>query len=188
MNFLSIIWVSNIHKILKYFEATRTALRRVRRIRDAYTLQTSRATGQVNGGSATGDTLISIENISGGSQYNDTLIGDDNDNYLNGNTGDDIVDGGNGNDLLNGGWIGNDTITGGAGADIFDFDWDWGNDTVTDFEDGLDMIDLSDTNLIFTDLTIVQNNTDVIITDPNGNSITLENALVSNITADDFIF
>ena len=64
---------------------------------------------------ATGDTFISIENLTG-SQGDDTLTGDSADNELRGGNGDDTLSGGDGDDTLYGG-AGNDTLTGGAGAD-----------------------------------------------------------------------
>src|SRR5262245_49121310 len=65
------------------------------------------ATGEAHGGTAEGDILESIENLTG-SFYNDVLIGDYHDNVLSGSWGDDFLNGGAGADILNGGW-GNDT-------------------------------------------------------------------------------
>ncbi|MDZ4843388.1 MAG: calcium-binding protein [Hyphomicrobium aestuarii] len=85
---------------------------------------------------ATGDTYVSIENVTG-SKYNDTISGNSADNKLfggdgndtlNGRAGNDVLVGGNGNDTLNGG-IGNDVLIGGAGADHFD--GGEGNDAVS---------------------------------------------------------
>jgi Ca2+-binding RTX toxin-like protein len=52
-----------------------------------------------------------------------------------------ILDGGDGNDVLHGGQ-GNDLLTGGAGADSFAFSGSNGMDTITDFQAGLDKIDI----------------------------------------------
>ena len=52
------------------------------------------------------------------------------------------VGGGEGDDWLSGG-IGTDTLTGGAGADTFVYFAGHGSDTITDFADGEDKIDLS---------------------------------------------
>ena len=51
------------------------------------------------GGDATGDTLISIENLTG-SAYDDTLIGASNDNYFIGGRGNDTIDGDGGIDTV----------------------------------------------------------------------------------------
>jgi serralysin len=71
--------------------------------------------GLASGGDATGDTLISIENLTG-SNYSDKLGGDDVSNVLNGQEGNDILMGRGGNDTLYGG-SGEDIISGDAGAD-----------------------------------------------------------------------
>jgi Ca2+-binding RTX toxin-like protein/chaperonin cofactor prefoldin len=88
-------------------------------------------------GTAGGDTLISIENLTGGlgddvlsgDRNNNILAGGKGDDELNGRNGDDVLLGGEGNDTLNGGngndWFsgggGINTIDGGAGFDILDF-------------------------------------------------------------------
>ena len=86
------------------------------------------------------DTLVSIENVIGSSS-NDTLIGDGGSNVLHGGAGNDTLYGGAGNDFIYGD-LGNDTLNGGAGADVFVFQ-DLSNDTVKDFQTGIDKIDLS---------------------------------------------
>jgi Ca2+-binding RTX toxin-like protein len=67
------------------------------------------ATSKGSGGDATGDTLISIENV-GGSAYGDKLTGSAADNYIDGFYGDDRIEGGGGADTLDGG-AGVDTVT-----------------------------------------------------------------------------
>ncbi|MEP5001717.1 MAG: hypothetical protein ABJT05_05395, partial [Paracoccaceae bacterium] len=75
----------------------------------------------------------------------DTLNGGSNADVLDGGPGDDRVRGDDGVDHLNGN-SGNDLLNGGANADTFWF-FDihsMGRDRITDFEDGLDVINLSD--------------------------------------------
>ena len=64
------------------------------------------------------------------------------DERLIGSAGDDMINGGAGNDFLHDG-AGADTLTGGAGADVFVFARDGAVDAITDFEAGLDRIDVS---------------------------------------------
>jgi Ca2+-binding RTX toxin-like protein len=75
---------------------------------------------------------------------------------LNGLAGDDVIDasgvtassmrfilnGGDGNDVLHGG-SGDDLLNGGVGADRFVFSGSNGTDTITDFQAGVDKIDIS---------------------------------------------
>lgn len=91
-----------------------------------------------------GDLRSLIENAKGGSG-NDTILGNQGKNYLIGNGGSDTLKGAAGNDKLAGG-TGNDTLTGGKGSDIFIFKKGYGRDTVTDFKDNVDDIDLRSYN------------------------------------------
>jgi Ca2+-binding RTX toxin-like protein len=60
-------------------------------------------TGKGHGGTAEGDQLYSIENLTG-SWWDDLLFGNANDNVLFGLGGDDLLEGGAGADTLDGGW------------------------------------------------------------------------------------
>ncbi len=62
---------------------------------------------------------------------------------IEGGAGDDTLTGGVGNDTVAGG-AGNDTLTGGGGSDIFVFAAGDGDDTITDFEVGIDTLELLD--------------------------------------------
>ena len=80
---------------------------------------------------------------------NDNLNGGDGDDVLQGSTGNDTLAGGDGDDLLSGG-LGRDNLTGGAGADVFVFSSLAQSgviistfDTITDFTQGEDLINLS---------------------------------------------
>ena len=115
-----------------------------------------------------------IENVIG-SKFNDAIFGNEaannisggnGDDWLSGLGGDDFVSGGNGNDWIYGG-LGADTLTGGANADTFIF---WSadaskftggrpQDIITDFQHGLDAIDLSGLDIALNDLLEVDNQT-----------------------------
>lgn len=83
-----------------------------------------------------GDDII----IGGGGQ--DELFGDGGNDVITGGIGDDQLFGGDGDDVLNGELV-NDTITTGAGADTVIFDADGGNDRITDFEAGVDRLEIN---------------------------------------------
>ncbi|MGH6860248.1 MAG: calcium-binding protein, partial [Phyllobacterium sp.] len=74
---------------------------------------------QDSSGYATGDRLISIQNVIG-SNYEDTLFGDDEDNELLGGAGNDDLIGDGGDDWLSGGG-GKDEFRGGDGNDRYVF-------------------------------------------------------------------
>lgn len=71
----------------------------------------------------------------------DRLTGTGRDDLLAGYSGNDTLSGGAGDDLLVAG-TGADRLTGGAGADTFVFTADGIRDTVTDFELGVDQLDI----------------------------------------------
>lgn len=89
-----------------------------------------------------------------GGAGNDHLDGGDGDDLLLGGLGNDRLIGGTGNDSLNGG-LGQDVMTGGAGADVFIFTSAAAAgsgrtaDTITDFQTGLDKIDLAALATVF---------------------------------------
>ena len=157
-------------------------------------LQAGTATGSGHG---SGDMLIDIENIFG-SLFNDDIFGDGGNNVLEGfngvdelfgRGGNDTLIGGGGFDFLNGG-EGNDTLTGAGGDDRFLFDIaNFGVDTITDFTNNRDLMDMRGSGLQFSDLTVTTGATDTVITvtaSPT-NSITLT-GVTSLINSADFIF
>ena len=134
-------------------------------------------------GEATGDTLISIENIIGSNVGNDRLTGDAGANTLSGNGGSDFLEGGGGNDWLSGG---NDSV-----QDRFIYSAaGFGNDTIPDFHNGEDIFDLRGLGLTFSDVTATQSGAHTIITLAGhaGDDITLRNFAAADIDATDFWF
>ncbi|MGK9167550.1 M10 family metallopeptidase C-terminal domain-containing protein [Inquilinus limosus] len=85
-------------------------------------------TNVASGGTASGDTFYSIENLIGSDDRIDRFIGGTEANYFLGLGGGDVLSGGGGDDKLEGardgdvlnGDAGNDTLIGGAGADFLD--------------------------------------------------------------------
>ena len=88
--------------------------------------------------------------VHGGSGH-DRILGGDGNDTLGGGSGADTVYGGAGNDLISGEdgddvlieGSGSDTLSGGTGADLFVMERDGAVDTITDFQLGIDRIDLS---------------------------------------------
>ena len=103
----------------------------------------------------------------------------------------ETLTGGAGDDTI-AGLAGDDTLTGGDGADKFVFASGHGNDTITDFIDGEDMIDLSAFTDIggFGDLTVTQvgNGVQIDLSGYGGGTITLQNFMLSDLDATDFVF
>jgi len=119
----------------------------------------------------------------------DSLFGEDGRDKLLGGSGSDKLYGGNGNDRLDGG-AGNDILKGNQGADIFVFSA--GNDRVKDFG-GKDRIDLGSAAGItgFADLKnnhMAEKGDDVVITDDDGNTMTLLDTGLDTLDKGDFIF
>ena len=122
----------------------------------------------------------------GGSGY-DTLIGGRGDDALYGNRGRDVLNGGEGDDIIDGGRS-NDVLTGGLGNDTFVFrPLDKGDDVITDFEDGADLIQIS--GLSFADLDFTAVDGGVLITSAAmTGQIMLEGIDIAALDASDFLF
>ena len=85
-----------------------------------------------------------------------------------------------------------ETLTGAAGADTFLFGLDDGNDVVTDFSNGEDLIDLTQFPTVssFSDLTITSdaNGVTIDLTAYGGGTILLQGMSIDDLDASDFIF
>lgn len=169
-------------------------------------LGTGKATGSWNGETFT-QTLKNMEDLRGTRDGNDTLTGNGKGNEirggggddrllgkggsddLRGQDGDDFLNGANGKDMLNGGF-GDDILVGGGGADAFLFDGSVfeGSDTIRDFRNGADVLQISGSG--FADLKIQKANggSDTRITLDSGTEILLEGVSKAQIDAGDFDF
>ncbi len=122
-----------------------------------------------------------------GQEGNDVAFGGKDSDSIDGGLGDDSISGDLGNDTLIGG-EGIDTLTGGNDVDIFQLAVGEGLDIITDFTDGIDLIQLPDF-LSFNDLEIRQTDGSTAITLAiNGEELALlNNVPASLITEVDFI-
>jgi Ca2+-binding RTX toxin-like protein len=86
-------------------------------------------------------TGTSGNDIINGSEGDDVLTGVRASDVLNGGDGNDILSGGKGSDTLNGG-LGNDNLVGGGAKDVFVLGAGLGVDTISDFTNSQDIIQL----------------------------------------------
>ena len=94
---------------------------------------------------------------------------------INGSTGNDVI----------GGWANDDVLTGNGGADVFEFSdtSDFGDDTVTDFTDGVDKIDLDYDSVT---ISSAHGGADTLITTDHG-TVILTGVDYYNIDQNDFV-
>ncbi|MEQ6250323.1 Ig-like domain-containing protein [Sulfitobacter sp. HNIBRBA3233] len=146
-------------------------------------------------GEVTLDFSFGVETVDG-SAGRDTLSGNNNANEIYGYERADVLDGEGGDDVLVGG-TGNDTLTGGSGADVFvfeDADKFRGTDTVLDYVDGVDMLQLSGFGAVgFGDLVIANDtggNATISVMDGKADEIiaVLNGVDASALDMGDFIF
>ncbi len=126
--------------------------------------------GTGEGSYAEGDVITEVENVVG-SGYGDVLEGDD-----------------GGNELSGGG--GNDRLSGRGGNDIFRFDFGQGDDIITDFTDGEDLIDLNIFELSSFDELVISSDPDGVTIDlvtHGGGTIRLEGFDIADLDAGDFL-
>ena len=109
-----------------------------------------------------------------GNAGNNTLLGLGGNDRLDGNAGDDLIDGAGGNDLLEGG-LGVDTFVLSDGTDI-----------ILDFDDGIDLIDLTGFGLLFSDLAATQSGANVALGHGTGTLI-INSINLADLSAADFI-
>lgn len=171
------------------------------------------ATNTVSGSWAENDTVKNFENVyasktgddhitgTSGANYIKTYGGDDRvysgggddivklgsgDDYVKSGGGADILYGGSGDDRFDAG-SGDDIIYGGSGADSFHYDFGEGFDTIKDFEDDIDIIQLDNSG--YADIAeamthATQVDDDVVLDFGNGDGLTIENATLSQVIDD----
>ena len=125
-----------------------------------------------------------------GGRGDDTLYGGEGNDTLKGGPGADTLVAGSGDDMLFGG-TGPDVLDGGIGFDTFIFAPGHGADTIIDFRNGRDLIDVKAFDLAgFDDLAISSDSEGVIIdlTEQGGGTILLEDFDSANLDAGDFLF
>lgn len=133
------------------------------------------------------------EIITGGSG-NDTLVGNGGNDKLTGLSGNDIISGGSGNDRIDGGLgndrmggdLGNNRITLGRGRDICEITKGFGVNTILDFKDRQDKLDLPGSTK-FRSLTITQQGRNASINSGSDQLAVLIGTRADLITAVDFI-
>ena len=128
----------------------------------------------------------------------DKLVGGDGNDTANGDEANDQVFGGAGSDTLNGGVgqdkmygeAGDDVLTGGADRDQFFFGTGGGNDTITDWQNGVEKLYIQNVAGVddFSDLSVATNGDGwAVITYADGSTITLVGVTQAQIGAEDFI-
>lgn len=132
--------------------------------------------------------LDGADKIDGGAGA-DRLFGGNGNDHLEGGFGADLLFGGGGADKLESGQ-GNDVMSGGAGRDSFVYYRGDDNDIVSDFVDNIDRIDLTAFN--FSNARAAKSfasnvSGDVVFNFGNGDTLTIDNITLSQLTAVDFI-
>ncbi|WP_299143472.1 calcium-binding protein [uncultured Tateyamaria sp.] len=124
--------------------------------------------------------------LDGGNQQ-DMLDGGDGNDTLIGDKGDDTLIGGDGDDEINGGKD-NDEMTGGAGRDVYRIRNGEGQDTITDFTQGEDLIDLTTFGIWdISQVTIQDLGSGVRINTGGGNYVELTGLTTADLSNADFI-
>ena len=124
---------------------------------------------------------ISVTNDLRGRIEGAVVLGEGNDTLLNNSRDGLNITGGGGNDVL----------TGGSGTNIYSFDLGSGQDTITDFQSGQDVLNLGAYFGGDVDLALgatVQAGNDAFIDLGDNNSITLANVDAAALTSDSFSF
>ena len=147
-----------------------------------------------NTGEAAGDTYVLVESLFG-SRFNDVLLGNADANAIRGHFGNDALAGRAGNDVLRGGAgsdvlngrAGNDALFGDANADRFIFGAGGGRDSVRDFQDNADTLDLRSFGFGTAEDALdsaIERGNDVIFSFGGGDILTVSNVSEVQLTDD----
>ena len=134
-----------------------------------------------------GDTIntfvlgTSIDAYMNGTEGNDYILGGAGNDHLIGSAGNDYLYGDEGNDELYGG-TGDDMLYGGAGNDTFVYATGEGNDTIADYEEGKDVINILNGSI--TNTALANNDQDIVFT-VGDNTITVKNSASKVISLKD---
>jgi Ca2+-binding RTX toxin-like protein len=121
-----------------------------------------------------------------GNALDNLIIGTSGSNYIEGGAGNDTLKGMAGNDTLVGG-VGNDTLTGGTGSDHFVLQGGGGSDTVTDFQDGYDKLDVSAFHTTWSQIHVTDSAAGAVIS-VGDTQVLMAGVRASLFTSADFVF
>ncbi|WP_306114810.1 MULTISPECIES: cellulase family glycosylhydrolase [unclassified Roseovarius] len=116
---------------------------------------------------------------------NDKLLAYSADVDVDGGAGDDVIHGGSGNDTIDGGQ-GNDVMSGGDGQDTFVYNNDGGTDTILDFDTSQDILDLTDLDITFADIEVVETDRGVDLRVAGQSIVQLQSVTAEEIATDMF--
>lgn len=116
---------------------------------------------------------------------NDKLLAYSAEIDVNGGAGNDVIQGGSGNDRIDGGQ-GNDVLGGGAGQDTFIYKSDGGYDKIIDFDTADDILDLTDLDITFADIEIVETDRGVDLRVAGHSIVELQSVSAEDVAADMF--
>jgi Ca2+-binding RTX toxin-like protein len=156
--------------------------------RDIFVVDTNSTPNVINGTPGNDNlTGTSGKEIINGSEGDDVLTGLRASDVLNGGDGNDILSGGKGFDTLNGG-LGNDNLVGGGAKDVFVLGAGLGVDTISDFTNSQDIIQLIN-GLTFGQLSISPGTNGTLITQAGSGEVlaSLTGVAPNLIGSEDFI-
>ena len=130
------------------------------------------------------------DNIITGTANNEVLSGTEQDDWISGQSGNDKINGGDGDDYIIAG-SGNDWfVRGGNGSDIFQFGIGDGDLKIYDFEDGVDLINLTG-GLTFNDLALSTHThgdvSTLVYSTSNGDRLMIRDEIAANIDESDLM-